>query len=262
MNNHNEQGQERPWLVPANELINKFQPTEYLIEGWLPENSQTMLYGETCTGKTFVAIDIAASIACNEITDWHGLKLKHGGVLYLYGEDFYGISVRLVGWKQAHGVSSGSLDNIRIIDRPITITEKSIEDIASAIDTDGMKDLKLIVIDSLGMYFKGAPDSGSDAAQFLNNVAELQRRFNCAALIVDPYEDDAFLGMADIALQTKLFTCKKDAEIDLLQIKNRDGEPQQPLHFKLTRVELDGMSEVGDGPITTAILTRSASCAS
>ena len=258
VNNYNEQRQERPWLLPEIEITTPFQPPKWLIKGWLPENSQAMLYGESGTGKSFVAIDMALSIACNEITDWHGLKIKHGGVLYLSGENFYRISVRLVGWKQAHGVKRDSLDNIRIISRPITITEKSNKDIASAIEADGMKNLKLIVIDSLIMHFTGDPDSYSDAVQFLNNIAELQRRFNCAVLIVDPYDGDAFFALADIALQTKL----NKSTLTLSQVKNRDGVPQQSLHFELTRVEIDGAFNENGASVTTLALTRCASCSS
>ena len=239
-------------VVPVTMLRPELQPMKWLIEGWLPENSQAMLYGESGTGKSFVAIDMALSIACSEITDWHGLKIKHGGVLYLYGENFYRISVRLVGWAQAHGAKREDLDNIRIIPQPITITEESIKDIASEIEADGIKNLKLIIVDSLIWHFAGDPDSYSDAVQFLNNIAILQERFDCAALIIDPYDRDAFFTLADIALQTKQLT---NTSISLLQRKNRTDTRQQPLYFELTRVEIDGATDEDGDPVTTVTLT-------
>ena len=55
----------------------------YLIAGHVQEKGLHMTYGEPASGKTFLVVDKACSIACDEITSWHGKSLKHGQVIYL-----------------------------------------------------------------------------------------------------------------------------------------------------------------------------------
>ena len=50
----------------------------------LPERSFTMMYGAPGTGKSFLAIDMALSVANG--LPWHGYETKQGAVLYIAGE--------------------------------------------------------------------------------------------------------------------------------------------------------------------------------
>ena len=66
---------------PADITLESVLRSEYLIKGILEKASNIVLFGQWNVGKSFVALDIAASIACG--VTWCGRKVKQGGVLYL-----------------------------------------------------------------------------------------------------------------------------------------------------------------------------------
>src|SRR5947209_2819298 len=64
----------------------EYQPLPWLIEGLLPASSLAVLAGGSGVGKSFIALDIACSIASG--IDWHGRSVMQGDVVYVAGEGF------------------------------------------------------------------------------------------------------------------------------------------------------------------------------
>ena len=54
----------------------RHEKQHYLIKQWLPFEGTGVLVGPSNTGKTFIALDMAMSVAAG--TDWHGHKVRSG----------------------------------------------------------------------------------------------------------------------------------------------------------------------------------------
>lgn len=76
---------------------------EPLIENTLDRHTFALLVGYFGTGKSFIALDWAASIATG--TPWMNRPTEKGKVLYVLGEGVHGIHDRLAAWQEHHGVT-------------------------------------------------------------------------------------------------------------------------------------------------------------
>lgn len=103
---------DRP-LNPATELINKFYdglmslddlsklpPPTWLIDGHVMEGSTAVIWGEPGSGKSFVALDWALSVATGR--RWFNHGVRQGAVLYVPGEGLRGIYKRANAWIGQH----------------------------------------------------------------------------------------------------------------------------------------------------------------
>jgi RecA-family ATPase len=62
--------------------VERLPKQTYLIDGVLPEGAAVMLYGAPGDGKTFLALDIALTIATGRAT-WFGRTVKAGRAVYV-----------------------------------------------------------------------------------------------------------------------------------------------------------------------------------
>jgi hypothetical protein len=76
-----------------------------LVEGVLFVNSLARLNGRPGMGKSFVAVDLACSVATG--TAWHGRAVRPGPVLYLAAEGLSGLKLRIRAWESDRGVKVG-----------------------------------------------------------------------------------------------------------------------------------------------------------
>ena len=79
----------------------------WLVEDLLPRPSVAFIYGPPKSGKSFIAIDLAASVACGR--SWCGKKTTGGTVLYVVGEGISGVVLRQEAWAEYHGETDALL---------------------------------------------------------------------------------------------------------------------------------------------------------
>src|SRR5699024_10060846 len=101
----------------ATSLLAQPSPPRWTVKGWLPEGAVSMIYGESGAGKTFIALDIACSIAAG--IEWCGRRTKHAPVIYMAGEGHYGLRQRIASWCTSHGVTS--LDNLIVSSKAVDL---------------------------------------------------------------------------------------------------------------------------------------------
>lgn len=81
-------------LHPADVQPGDVLKTEYLVKRVLERSSNAVLFGKWNVGKTFVVLDMAASIACG--LPWFGNRVKQGRVLYLGYEGIRAMKKRMI----------------------------------------------------------------------------------------------------------------------------------------------------------------------
>jgi hypothetical protein len=150
-------------LTFADDLPDSFDPPNELVEGILTEGAGSVLYGDSNSGKTFFAIDMAAAIARGK--PWMGKKTEQGMVIYLAAESPSSVQCRLRAYQIHHGIK---VPNFAIVQNPIDLfdgqadTEAVIQLVRQLEQQRGQK-VRLIIGDTLARLSAGANEnSGQD----------------------------------------------------------------------------------------------------
>ena len=228
----------------------KYRPPEFLIEGMLETESLGMVFGDPGSGKSFVAVDLALSIATG--TPFHGRAVRQGPVFLIAGEGHNGLTRRFAAWCLHRGVSIENAP-LFVSNRPAQFLDAD----SAATVTEAVRELAaqhgkpgLIEIDTLARnYGPGDENSTSDMSAFIAAVDDLKAEFpGCAvALVHHTGHADKKRGRGAMALKGALdweYLVEKNGEaIVLTNTKMKDAEPPKPVAFALETVTLrDGAS--------------------
>jgi hypothetical protein len=238
---------------------------EWLVFGVLEKNSLGILYGDTGAGKSFIAIDLAASIASGR--EWFGKAARQGVVIYLLGEGQAGVARRVKAWTIARGVS---LDKAPLFFslHPANLTDPdSIAIVSLAVQSlaDEVGDPVLFIIDTWSRSLVGGDEnSTSDTTTAIALLDRLRSPYRAAALVVHHTgHSDKSRIRGSIALKASAdFEYRIDRSdegiLTMSCTKSKDTAPIDPISFTLSSVEL-GINDEEGNPVTSAVLTSSAS---
>jgi len=246
------------------------EPVRWLIDKVLPVGSFSALYGPPGSFKSFIALDIAESIATGRT--WMGNEVtESGAVLYIAGEGFGGVGARIKACKQHHQTEDGA--PIYVIRHQLNL-RSSVEDFNAlmlAVETLVMEtgiDFKLIVVDTLARAFGGGDEnSASDMMQFVVTCGHIQKIVQGAALMILHHSgkdsakgmrgSSALLGAVDTELELIRF---EDSMKGIIRTaKQKDGEDGTRYGFEMVKVELAapaGSLQIGD-PMTSLAVQAS-----
>ena len=251
------------WILPVSEFCKKPQPIRWLIKNWVQEDALMMAFGAPGAGKTFVVLDMALSIACPQIMDWHGFKVKHGAVVYLAGEGYVGLKARIAGWMAHKNVGDA---NMYVSDESVDLnTPGGVRRTVGEIQSYKVAP-KLIVVDTLNRFMVGDENKAQDAKTMLDACAALEREFQCTVILVHhtgvaenaqgrARGSSAWRGAMDI----ELAVIKESDEpmVILRQTKNKDAELQSDLVLDQVTVEVPGWFDEDGEQITTKVMELS-----
>ena len=219
------------------EDINNETPYAWQVSGVLIANGLACIYGQSGTGKTFLALDLALSICTGK--DWFGCKTLKAPVTYLYQESRQGIRKRLDAWKKHNQLHS--IDNFHYITEQIDISNQgAIAKLIRSVNEEG-KSKGVIVIDTLSASTSGIDENSSkDMGNVIFNLKKLSFGTQCLVILIHHTGKDDTKGLRG---HTSLFAAMDNVikvNSDSFKIeKNKDGEKGQVYKFKLTSVELD-----------------------
>ena len=205
------------------------KPPTWLIEDMLPDEAYAMLYGPAGSYKTFLALDIALSIAngCDEWLD--GRKINaNGPVLFIVGEGRSGLLKRVRAWEHYYN-DSKPVKNFVLAD-PVPNVEEGMETFIKTAATIH-EDYKLIVLDTVGRALSGANENEQKVASLLTRrISELQRAFNSTVLALHHtgHQDPKATGLAR-ERGSSVFRADVDTmfglqDSELHMVKQKDGE--------------------------------------
>ncbi len=225
----------------------EYRAPEFIIEGLIETETLGMVFGDPGCGKSFLAVDIALSVATG--TPFHGRDVKQGPVFFIAGEGHNGLARRFAAWSQDRGVSLSGVPLFKSARAAQFLDEENAKSVSDAVAELAALhgDPALIIIDTLARNFgAGDENSTSDMNEFVAAVDELKARFpGCSVLIIHHTgHAEKQRARGAMALKGALdceFRIEKDGHsVKLTNTKMKDAEPPEALYFEFQSVQLDG----------------------
>ncbi|MDC1407924.1 AAA family ATPase [Candidatus Puniceispirillum sp.] len=232
-------------FLGASDLRN-MPPIEWLVgweeEGFITAQGLSLIYGAPATGKSFLALDMALSIA-NGVR-WQGVPVKQGKVLFVAGEGVAGLGKRLKAWEAHHKIRDTG--NFCVLPIAVNFREPSEVDklIRSIEAADG--EWACVVIDTVARSLSGGDEnSATDAGVWIAVADRVRQSHGCALIGVHHSGKDttrgmrgssAFLGGVDTSL---LVTKERDSRFVKLSCeKQKDAELAEDQFFEMVPVAM------------------------
>jgi RecA-family ATPase len=166
----------------------------WIVRGFVPDRTVTLLYGDGGTGKSLTAIQLA--VAAETETKWLGHSVTGGPVIYLSAEDERDeLHRRLVDVCAAHETKIEDLKQFHVWDLA-TADDPSLgrHDGAGGVKPtprfDELRKLigvhrpKLLVVDTLADVFLGEENVRSQSRGFISLLRRLAQEFDLAVLVL------------------------------------------------------------------------------
>ncbi|MBL4665646.1 MAG: bifunctional DNA primase/polymerase [Nitrospinaceae bacterium] len=223
-------------------------PPSWLIKDFIPSEGHVLMVGAPGTFKTFLAIDIAMSIATgcgfDKTTRWPDV-MESGPVLFAAGEGRSNFTSRIRAWEKTHFFGQ-EVNNFRLMDPVPNITEDLDAFIECALQASP-KGYALTVIDTVGRAMQGANENAQEhASAFTAMVQAIQYSLGGAVLCLHHTKKDdktsyrgsgVFEGDADTLINVE--RPGKEELVSLTMGKQKDApEWEKPRFVKLTEVKL------------------------
>ncbi len=230
----------------------------WLVRGVLPSEGLAALYGTSGSGKTFLALDLCASIA--EGASWFGFKVNRAPVIYLGLEGEAGLKQRVTAWEKHYRRPSPStlqfvLQAFDLLN-PNDVSEMT-EAVSAAKAGGGV-----IVIDTLNRAAPGVEENSSqDMGRIIEAAAALQRGIGGLVLLVHHAGKDQARGMRGhsslhAALDAAIEVRRENDARDWRLAKCKDGADLDSIPFALEIVPL-GVEDDGTAITSCVVVTAS-----
>ena len=243
---------------PLADLLNTPPADNWLVKNLIFADSGVVMFGESGTCKTFVAIDLLGHIASSKY--WLGNKTKAGKVLYVCAEGQNGIVRRFKAWFQAHGNESAAA-NIMIRTIPAALSEPAATaELANEIAAMPEKPVA-IVFDTLARNFgDGDENATRDMNRFVAGMDSIRAAAQGATVIVIHHtghdksrERGAYALRAGIDTR---FQIERNGDLVTMKTgKQKDGEEAALSAWNIQKQNLPWADEDGE-PMNSLVLVR------
>lgn len=217
--------------------IRNMPPVRELVHGVLPSKGLGSFYGAPGSGKSYLAISLAAAIASDR--DWFGHQVEPHKVVYLALEGAGGIPRRIGAWEAFH--KAGFPSEVEFVFEPFSLTTDS-KCLAQRIKDRG--DVGLVIIDTLNRSAPGADEnSPQDMGRIINGAAEIQKAIGGLVILIhhcgkNPSKGlrghSSLEGALDVIIEVERTGTNRAWKI----VKYKDG-PDGLVHgFRLATVDL------------------------
>lgn len=250
------------WLIPADDFSAQPAPISWLVKGWVQDHALIMVHGPSGGGKTFVVLDWCLRMASG-MSEWCGLKVKPGSVVYLAGEGHHGLRGRIAAWKSHHSAGHLSMwlskDGCDL-NKPEGYT-KVAEQLRKLAEPP-----KLVVVDTLHRFLDGDENSPLDTKTMIDACNRIMTEFGCSVILVHhtgvseeaqhrARGSSAWRGALDI--EVSILPSKDGAPMQIIQRKSKDAEMSETIFVSLQSVQIPGWFDEDGQPVTSAVVIES-----
>lgn len=228
--------------------LESLPPLDWLIgeemAGILPANALLAIFGAPSAGKSFVAADLACTIASRRVDlvpDWFGNTVTRGPVLYVVAEGGRGFRSRIMAWRQHHQHEQDDLD-LHFVVEPVNLFAS--DDVSHLLRAADLlpEPPALVVFDTLARSMVGGDDSSSqDVGLVIDRGARVSRETGASSMFIHHAKKDTDIERGSTALRGGVDTLclvREDEETGrvLACEKQKDAEPFVPVVFHLLPV--------------------------
>lgn len=252
----------RPFrLIELSELGNLPKPV-CLVENLIPDYGLTFLNGAPGAGKSFLALDLALSVATSSGT-WFGRALRGGPVVYAVGEGLSSIQRRVQAWAWAHP-DAGEGHSVAFCDGlPNLCDPSSVNAFILAVADRPVPMPALLVLDTFSRAIAGADENAAQEMSLaVASLDYLRAELNCALVAIHHTGKNSSNGMRG----SSVLSAAADAELrlehleglrELRPTKMRDGSIDQRLTFRLVPALGSAHLALAEGETVSRPLTDS-----
>jgi len=230
------------------------------VEGLLLDKAMSVIYGQSNSGKTFFAADLALHVAAG--MPWRGREVEQGAVIWLAMEGSHGIFNRIEAWRREQGMEDATI--------PFAVVPVALDLLDPMGDTDGLiaaikvaaKTLeipvRLVVVDTLSRAIAGGNEnSPEDMGALVSNGTRIQQELETHVCWIHHSGKDEAKG----ARGHSLLRAATDTEIEIIAdgpargarvTKQREMDASGDFAFTLRVVEL-GINRRGK-PVTSCVV--------
>ncbi len=217
------------------ELFDRPEP-EWLVSDILPQRGLGCFWGQPGSGKTFLAVDIAATVAAN--SHWRGEPVKTPGkVLYIAAEDDNGVQIRL---RSAFAVRALGDTTIRVLPTsPVFTAPKQSEALLEALREEGK--CSTVIVDTLAAVTPGADENSSkDIGPLIAFCRKIEQLTGALVILVhhSRKDGDSIRGSSSLHaafdVEWKVSDEKTHREVYISKMKN--GEAYKSYAFNISPV--------------------------
>jgi len=230
-----------------------------LIKGLLDTAAMSVLYGESNSGKSFLALDFSYHVAAGAA--WNGCKTTQGLVVYVAAEGGGGIFKRLEALGRHYSVEATGALPFEIIPCPVDLlragkagdTEALIA-LVRSIEAKHAQPVALVVIDTLSRAIAGGDENApTDMGAIVRNFDRIRTATGAHLMVVHHSGKDKARG----ARGHSLLRAATDTELEvdnhvITATKQRELDAGEPIRFNLKTVEI-GRDADGD-KVTSCIV--------
>lgn len=183
--------QKAPQLISASELMEaEPTPREWLVPNFIPHKTVSLLGGAGGTGKSLIALQLAAAVASG--TDWLGFPQKQGPAFYLAAEDDRDeLHRRVRAIADAKQIDSDQLTQLHfcplIETLPLLVEGRHLKETRLFRQIrQWLEDHKprLVVIDSAANFFGGDEIDRRQVTHFVSMLRSEAARNGCTVLLL------------------------------------------------------------------------------
>lgn len=235
-----EQTNEKRYQLLSVADIQKLPKVDWLVKDTFPAQGLACIWGPSGSSKSFLALDLAMSVACK--SEWFGLKVKSVPVVYIVLEGLQGFIKRVNAWALQNKIRPKRFFLIR--DDINLFNFADVSDLLASLEEVNFVN-GLIVIDTLNQASPGVDENSvKEISQVLTNLKFLQRETNSLALIVHHSGKDVSRGIRGsssirAALDTSIevistSNTQKEWKVD----KSKDSTDGQVYRYSLREISI------------------------
>ena len=227
-------------LLSGADLCNA-TPMRWMVRGVLPAERFAALYGQSGSGKSFLVLDMAFTVASGDI-EWFGRSVIQAQVTYVCLEGEAGMGKRVKAWSLHH--NKPVPDALRFIMQPFDLRSNDVPGLAEAIVASGGEG-GLVIVDTLSRAAPGADENSSvDMGKIIAAAKQLQILVGGLVLLVHHTGKDATRGLRGhsslyAALDGAIEVTATDTRRAWSVAKSKDDVTGDAHPFKLKIVTVD-----------------------
>jgi AAA domain len=229
----------RARLLTAAEVI-KRPPPAALIDGLVFKSTLALLYGQPKSFKSFLALDVALSIAGGR--DWGGRATAQGPVVYVAAEGLAGLGKRIQAWEQAYGHKrTVTGEAFYVLPEKVRLLEPG--DVGALVELVCLVKPLLVILDTLNRCLVGGDENDSEDMGRALDAVDQVRQAGTTVLVVH-HADKAgrhYRGHSSLegAVDTVLKLERTGKAIILTSEAQKDAAEAPPIQLRTDRQELE-----------------------